>query len=134
LKGSGTHFNAASTHANGLSVGSSYYSLNNVESLANPNKPLAFIETASISSNSDNKNVSEYVQQMGSYQPDYLTKSNPINRGQVTHLHFEELPSSNSVTPVQPKPLTPSPASAYQAPAVQSIPTKDYPVVPSYNA
>jgi hypothetical protein len=131
LKGSDTHFNPPSTYTNGPPNNYNQYSSSQVESLTNPTKPLAFIETASISSNSDNKNLSEYVQQLGNYHPDYLTKSNPINpRPQVTHLQFEELPSPNPTTPLQNKPLTPTPV--YQAP-VQPIPTKDYPPATSYS-
>ena len=55
-----------------------------------------------------------------------MMRSNPVTRGNVTHLQFEQIPASSSGFPIQAKPLTPSPQSGYQPPAPQPIPTKDY--------
>ena len=91
-------------------------------------KPLAFVETASISSGSDGKNIPEVIntfQSQGGYgQVDYLAKSNPVSRPPPP-ANSPPTPSVPSVTQLQPTSEASKTYNSYQTSAQQSIPTKD---------
>ena len=90
-------------------------------------KPLAFVETASISSGSDGKNIPEVInsfQNQGGYgQVDYLAKSNPVSRPPPTNP--PQTPNVPSVTQLQSINEASKTYNSYQTSAQQPVPTKD---------
>ena len=114
-------------------------------------KPLNYIETASISSGSDNKNIQETLNQISSHQAatnvDYLAKSNPVTRAPInapsttpdyipSSSKFQQNPAASKPA-VQNNQYQPPIQHPYQPPttvqqshqplaSVQSAPTKDF--------